>query len=178
MQVNNKLQFPSLETERLILKILTLNDTKEVFEHFSDIEVTKFMDIEPCREIKEAEEIITYHLEDSGCRWGLFDKNSGTFIGTAGFHYLRRTDQSFTAEIGFDLSKKFWKKGYMYEAMKEVISFGFNGLGLDMIDATVDPNNENSIKLIRKLGFEQDFELSSDKELYFFINKNLFNEAR
>lgn len=74
LRQGQKVEFPSLETERLNLRLLTLQDSKIVFKHFSDEEITRFMDIEPCKAVKEAEEIIRFHLEDSGCRWGLFDK--------------------------------------------------------------------------------------------------------
>lgn len=42
----------------------------------------------------------------------------------------------------------------MTEAMKEVMSFGFSSMGLDIIDATVDPKNERSIHLMKNLGLE------------------------
>jgi len=168
--MNMKLtQYPPLESQRLNFRILTTENAKEVFLHFSDIDVTRFMDIEPCKDIKEAEEIIKFHTDDSGCRWGLFDKSTQSFIGTIGFHYLRR-NPVFIAEIGFDLTKDFWGKGYMSEAMKEVINFGFNQMELEVIDATVDPNNEKSLNLMRKLGFNEDVELR-DNLVYFYLSK-------
>lgn len=69
---NQKIEFPSLETERLNLRILALQDADEVFKHFSDEDITQYMDIELCKDIQEAEEIIRFHTEDSGCRWGLW----------------------------------------------------------------------------------------------------------
>ncbi|WP_141136750.1 GNAT family N-acetyltransferase [Paenibacillus herberti] len=84
--------------ERLNLRILTLRDSEGVFKHFSD------------------EEIIAFHIEDLGCRWGLFDKNDNSLIGTCGFHYLRNTNDDFTAEVGFDLSKQRWGRGLMVKA--------------------------------------------------------------
>lgn len=50
----------------------------------------------------------------------------------------------WTAEVGFDLSKRYWGKGYMLEAMREVILFGFVGMELSTIDATVEPENDKS----------------------------------
>lgn len=55
--------------------------------------------------------------------------------------------------------------------MKEVISFGFREMGLDIIDATVEPENENSLRLMRKLGFEEHEELK-DNLVYFTLNKS------
>ncbi|AWV33655.1 hypothetical protein MHH60_00850 [Paenibacillus sp. FSL H7-0716] len=40
------------------------------------------MDIEPCKDLVEAEEIIQYHLEDLGCRWGMFENAKNEFVGT------------------------------------------------------------------------------------------------
>ena len=64
------------------------------------------------------------------------------FIGTCGFHCLRRTNDDFIAEVGFDLSKPYWGKGLMSEVIKDIIEFGFTKMGLTMIDATVESKNE------------------------------------
>lgn len=49
--------FPNVEIVRLYLRELTLADRQVVFEHFAEPDVTRFMDIEPCRDVKEAEGI-------------------------------------------------------------------------------------------------------------------------
>ncbi|WP_331459319.1 GNAT family N-acetyltransferase [Paenibacillus sp. FJAT-27812] len=96
-------------------------------------------------------------------------------MGTCGYHYLRKTDDVFTAEVGFDLSKRYWGKGLMFEAMKVVIDFGFSKMGLTIVDATVEPENERSIRLLRKLGFEREIELR-DHLIYFYLNRNRFED--
>lgn len=82
------IEYPPLETERIKLRLLTLEDINEVFTLFSDSEVTRYMDIEPCKDLLEAEEIIKFHMDDAGCRWGLYKKYDDTFLGTVGYHYL------------------------------------------------------------------------------------------
>lgn len=166
------MEFPALHTERIHLRILNLQDAGEVFEHFSDEEVTRYMDIEPCKNIEEAEEIIQYHIDDLGCRWGIFDKEQNILMGTCGYHYLRRDGNEFIAEIGYDLSKAYWGKGYMYEVMKEVIAFGFSEMGLTKIDATVEPENVRSITLMERLRFDRDAELR-DNLVYFVLGVRL-----
>jgi [ribosomal protein S5]-alanine N-acetyltransferase len=169
--MNNKtFVYPDLETERLNLRILTLEDADKVLVHFSDPEVTRFMDIEPCKTLKEAEEIIQFHMDDSGCRWGIFYKEN--FAGTIGFHYLRKNDTDLVAEIGFDLSKKFWGKGIMTEAIREVVHFGFAQMGLTTIDATVEPENDKSLNLMDKLGFQRADKLQDDL-VYFYLKKDI-----
>lgn len=171
---NNRITtFPSLETDRLHLRILTLQDAEAVYRHFSDEEITKFMDIELCKDIDEAEEIIRFHLEDSGCRWGLFDKDGNHLIGTCGYHCLRNTEEDSIAEVGFDLARPHWGKGLMHEALQAVIAFGFTGMGLTIIDGTVEPENERSIHLMRRAGFERETELR-DQLIYFYLNRESY----
>lgn len=165
-----KFHYPTLQTERLFLKILTLEHTAEVFRHFSDEDITRFMDIEPCKDMKEAEEIIQFHLDDIGCRWGLFTKEESQFIGTCGFHYFRENSDGVTAELGFDLAKSHWGKGYMREVMETVTEYGFSKMNLAKIDATVEPDNVRSLALMRRLGFTQAEELQ-DNLVYFYIKK-------
>ncbi|RXT03918.1 GNAT family N-acetyltransferase [Ammoniphilus sp. CFH 90114] len=160
----------ALETERVKLKILTLEDANDVFQHFSEEAVTAFMDIEACKTIQEAEEIIQYHIDDAGCRWGLYSKATNEFMGTCGYHYLRKTNEALIAEVGFDLSKRYWSKGIMYEVMKAVLEFGFKELSLDIIDGTVEPENNRSIQLLEKLGFTRESELR-DNLIYFYLTK-------
>lgn len=159
-------QYPTIQTERIKLEVLDLCDAEAIYEHFKDENVTRFMDIEPCKDIAEAEEIIRFHLEDTGCRWGLFDQDH-MLLGTCGYHCWYMDDKR--AEIGFDLSKAYWGQGYMVEAMEPVIRFGFEQMGLNKIEATVDPQNSRSINLLKKLGFIEDGYV--DNLIYFYLNK-------
>lgn len=162
--------YPSLETERMNLKILTRSDTENVFQHFSDEHVTKYMDIEPCKDLEEAKEIIQFHTDDAGCRWGLFHKESQAFMGTGGFHCLESKNEA-KAEIGFDLAKAYWGRGYMTEAITAMIQFGFTEMKLDYIEATVEAQNIKSIKLLEKLGFIRDVELR-DNLIYYCLKRD------
>ncbi|MGD0032297.1 GNAT family N-acetyltransferase [Paenibacillus illinoisensis] len=168
--------FPQIETDRLKLAILTLDDTKAVFRHFSDENVTRFMDISPCKDIDEAEEIIKFHIDDTGCRWGIFSKSHAQLIGTCGFHCWFQGEKS-RAEIGFDLARGYWGRGIMQEALKPVIDFGFNVMSLDFIEATVEQENEKSINLLRKLNFERETELRNQL-IYYFLFRERWDYAK
>lgn len=161
-----KLAFPVMETERLILRVLTLEDNAAVFRHFSDEEVTRYMDIAPCTDIREADEIIQFHLDDSGCRWGVFDKSTGQLAGTCGYHCWSPGNGA-KAEIGFDLSKEYWGRGLMSEAVSPVIQFGLQQMGLCKIEATVDPENIRSMRLLDNLGFQREKELAGGLVYYY-----------
>nr|WP_314590503.1 GNAT family N-acetyltransferase [Paenibacillus terrigena] len=160
--------YPNIETERLFMRELTLDDVEAVYRHFSYLEVTKFMDIEVCKDLREAEEIIAFHINDSGCRYGLFNKENNELVGTCGFHCWSTEDQETKAEIGFDLSPDYWGRGLMQEALMKVLRMGFNLMNLDYIEASTEVDNIKSQKLLTKMGFNQENELK-DNLVYFTL---------
>lgn len=169
----NKFEFPVIETERLILRDLTLGeeDVRSVLKHFSDTEVTRFMDIEPVKDYDEAKEIIRFHVEDSGCRWGLRKKDGNVFVGTCGFH--RWDKDRRIAEIGYDLSKQFWGQCLMYETLQAVLKFGFEKMDLSRIETTIEVDNHRSVNLVKRMGFDREDELR-DGLICFFLTKEHF----
>jgi ribosomal-protein-alanine N-acetyltransferase len=144
--------FPELETARLVLRALTLDDATAIYHHFSDDDVTRFMDIDACKSVDDARAIILFHANDSGCRWGLFDKATGLLLGTCGYYCWVQGPYA-QAEIGYDLGKAYWGQGLMQEALQEVLRFGFAAMHLQRIAAGVHLENGRSIGLLRKLGF-------------------------
>ena len=146
------MKFPRLETERLILRELSLDDATDVQRHFADPHVTEYMDIEPCADLDSAREIISFHLRDAGVRWGVFDRSSERLIGTCGFHCW--DEEAARAEIGYDLAKEHWDNGLMKEAVVASLRFAFDSMGLATVLAGVHPKNARSIGLLVRLGFE------------------------
>jgi len=160
LQVKGKnKKIPKLETERLILKELTRDDSKALFEHWSNEEVTKFMNIEPFSTVAEVISMIdllnNLFEKDEAIRWGIFKKDTKELIGTCGFN-SGLGEENFIGEIGYELGRKFWGKGFMKEALNVVIRYGFNTLNLNRIEAYVMLNNEKSSKLLEQLGFHRE----------------------
>ena len=147
--------FPEIQTPRVHLRLLDLEDAAEILEHFADERVTRYMDIDALRTLDEAREVIAFHVNDSGCRWGLFGSTSGKLIGTCGYHRWR-VDAPATAELGFDLGHAHWGRGIMQEVLPPVLAFGFDGMRLARIEATAEPENRRSIRLLERLGFERE----------------------
>ncbi|MFT5195000.1 MAG: ribosomal-protein-alanine N-acetyltransferase [Candidatus Promineifilaceae bacterium] len=160
------LSFPQFQTKRLLIRELTFEDSAALFEHFSDPDVTRFMDIDVLSSEAEAVSIINFHAKDSGCRWGLFWHENGELIGSCGYHCWER-GESNKAEIGYDLAQKYWGMGLMQEAIQPILKFGFNEMGLSMIEAEVEKENAQSSSVLKKLGFKLD--LTRDVELDWFI---------
>lgn len=162
--------FPEIETSRLILKEIVKKNDKEIFDIFSDKEVMKYYDIEPLDTIEAARKLIQMFdrrfMNKKGIRWGIFLKSNNQLIGTCGYQSVNK--QSLRAEIGYELLKKYWKKGLMKEALQAIIEFGFNEMSFNRIQALVEPENRNSIYLLHRIGFKEEGVL---KEYEFYKEK-------
>ncbi len=175
--------FPPLETKRLILRRLTLDDTDFVFRHFSDPEMTRFLlDEDPLTDRSQAEQLIRSYLDPIGKtynRWAIVRKSDAALIGTCGFHKWDK--RHHRAEIGYDLTPDAWGRGLMAEAVREMIRHGFESMRLNRIDALVYPENARSLRLLEKLSFKKEGLLRDyyrargeyfDHAIYSLLNNN------
>ena len=148
--------FPQLETERVILRKLQMNDAPSMFRYFSIDQVTKFYDLTTFTTEKQAEDLIEsllfkYEMREQ-IRWAIVLKDTEQFIGTCGFHELE--EEHWKAEIGYELHPDYWGKGIMTEVINAVVQYGLIEIGLNRIEAIYDTRNISSAKLLEKNGFE------------------------
>ncbi len=148
-------KFPQLETESLILREIKVSDTEAIFNFFSDKDVLRYYDAEPFTNIERARRLINNwndrFLTRKGIRWGITKKNDNIIIGTCGYRFWGKP--LFCTEIGYELTKTYWRQGIMSEALKAVIEFAFESTELNRIEATVMLENTPSMALLEKLGF-------------------------
>jgi [ribosomal protein S5]-alanine N-acetyltransferase len=150
--------FPKLETQRLILREITDLDTKGVFTFFSNEEVTKYYGQEPLENEDQAAILVNFfsesYREKRGIRWGVELKTTKELIGTIGFNALSLKHKR--GEIGYELHPRHWRKGYATEAIRKVLSYGLNEMGLTRIGAVVFLKNTASNELLLNLGFQKE----------------------
>jgi [ribosomal protein S5]-alanine N-acetyltransferase len=146
---------PILETERLILRPLREGDLDDLFEYAQDPQVADFGMWQPY----ESYEACSAHLgqlislyERFLKWWALEDKATGKMIGRC--ELARYDDDDRKAEIGYALNRDFWRRGLMREAMRVVLSHGYNVLHLDRVSAVVLMDNVASIALLEQQGFK------------------------
>lgn len=161
----------TLSTNRLVLRKILYDDVEFVRKHFGDEEVCRYMvDNEPITTLEEAEEIIKWshsdHTKPSNNRWLIVLKETNQPIGTIGYH--RWDPNNSIAEIGYDLSKEYWKQGLMNEAMELVLQFGFEKMGLNRIQAFVHIENIASYNILKKNSFCCEGII---RDMYFFRGK-------
>ena len=150
--------FPTLETERLILREIIKEDTEGIFACFSNDDVTRYYGQETLQNLEQAENFIeffqkNYH-DKRGIRWAIERKEDKGIIGTIGFNaWLPKHKR---AEIGYELHPNYWRKGYTSEAVLAVLTYGFDVMELTRIGAVVFKENEASQNLLTKIGFQEE----------------------
>ena len=154
----SNLEFPTLETTRLLLNRLTTDDREPLFAIFSDPDIIEHYDVERFKKVNDADQLIAYFDarfdSDTGIRWAIRDKSSGVFLGTCGFTHWNEFDHS--AVVGYELSSHFWGKGYASEAVGTIINFIFSDdfhFYVHRVEALILPSNQPSEKLLKSLGF-------------------------
>lgn len=163
--------FPVIETERLLLREITYDDTSAIFKNFSDPEIAKWFFEQPLTEIEQTNEFIDQFISDfkqgKGLTWAITLKENGQCIGTCGYGDVEIGDRG---EIGFDLAQEHWGKGLMSEGLVAVINYGFSVLKLPRVEAHTYSQNERAKHLLEKLGFQLDH-VSEDSH-YYLLSKD------
>ena len=152
------LDVPVLNTPRMRLRPLSLDDTAAIFDVHSDEETVKYWGHDRMTESAQAEKLIRENLagvqSGSSICWGLERQNPPGLIGTCTL--FRFDHQNRHAEVGYILQRACWGQGLGSEALAAMIDFAFNTLDLHRLEADTDPRNEASLALLRKFGFKHE----------------------
>jgi len=145
---------PVLETTRLVLRKMTLDDAGDMFEYARDPEVAKYVTWDAHRTIDDTlaflRSVHQRYREGKIASWGMEYKLHSRLIGTCGF--VSWKPRHNRAEIGYALSRAYWGKGVMTEAVREVIRFGFEQMKLNRIEARCKVQNLSSERVMQKVG--------------------------
>ncbi len=157
--------FPVLETERLLLRSVSMKDNKEVLLIRSSPSVNHFIQRAPTSSLKDAEEFIQKIIsggENGGTiYWIITMKDSDVMIGSICLWNF--SPDRTKAELGYELDPAFQQQGIMSEAMKCVLDFGLASLKLDKIEAFTHYGNKASKRLLEKNGFKL---IEGKKDMY------------
>jgi RimJ/RimL family protein N-acetyltransferase len=143
-----------LETERLIIRQLSVEDAPFIFELVNEPSWLRFIGDKKVRTIDDARNYILNGPIESYERngFGLYLielKETGAALGICG---LIKRETLKDVDIGFAFLPKFWGKGYAVEAGAAVIELGKTAFGLRRIVAITSPDNHSSIKVLERLG--------------------------
>jgi [ribosomal protein S5]-alanine N-acetyltransferase len=148
--------FEKIETDRLLIRKLSKEDAHAIFHYASDPEVTKYVFFQTHQTLEDTWKFLEFSLEKYEKKevapWGIEWKETGELIGTCDF--LWWSVEHKKAEIGYIISKEFWNRGIMSEAVKKLIQFGFEVMELNRIEARCNENNIASARVMEKVGMK------------------------
>ena len=152
---------PILETERLILRPVKEDDVTAIFDCWmQDEDVSRYMCWKASSDINEAKEFVSFELgnleNDEWNRFIIDLKESGEVIGTCLIFY---NDEEDNWDISYNLGKEYWGNGYTSEAMKKVMDYAIDVLGIKECIAVHAVENPASGRVIEKLGFQYEAEV-------------------
>ncbi|MDA0182402.1 GNAT family N-acetyltransferase [Solirubrobacter phytolaccae] len=158
--------FPSpLRTERLVLRFMTVSDIDDVHAYQSREDVCRYMTYEPRDRPTVAEKVTQYAdahvLAGDGDYWQIAATLDGRVIGDV--YFTIKSVEQQTAEIGWSLHPDFQGRGYMSEAAGAMLALAFDQVGLRRIIAVLDPRNDGSTALCRRLGLREEAHFVEDE---------------
>jgi RimJ/RimL family protein N-acetyltransferase len=150
---------PVLETSRLRLRALTLEDFTPLAQLWQHVDVVRYITGTPL----SLEAIWSKMLQMAG-HWALLgfgywvieDKERKTFYGSAGLGFFKRglpAPFDEVPEMGWVLHPDFHGHGYAFEAVDAILHWVPKRFGATPLVCMIDPDNQASLKLARKSGF-------------------------
>ncbi len=168
---------------------MTLNDAEAVFAYASDPEVTRYVSWETHRKIGDSESFLRSVVEGyergEAAEWGIVYKGDGRFVGGCGV--VRWELDHSRAELGYVLSREYWGRGLMPEAVRAMVSFGFGRIDLNRIEARCIAENTASARVMAKAGMLYEGTLRQrefikgayrDMKLYAILSSEYLRSAR
>lgn len=145
-----------LETDRLILRQWELTDAEDLYEHAKDPDVGPAAGWPAHKDVQESKRIIENVLRIDET-YAVCLKEDNKAIGSISLKFGDKTDltdKEDECEMGFWLGKKFWGKGIMPEAARELMRHAFEDLDIKKLWCAYYDGNEKSKRAQEKLGFK------------------------
>jgi len=150
-----KKEFPTIKTERFLLRQFADSDLENVFKGLSHPEVIQYYGVSfQTLEATKEQMVFFADLEknDTGIWFAICSADNKIFYGAAGLNNLSKEHKK--AEIGFWLIPDFWGHGIIKEAIPLICNYGFDNLELNRIEAFVETENKNCKNVMAKLDFQ------------------------
>lgn len=145
---------PTLQTERLLLRRITMRDAEDIFAYSKDVEVAKHVLWTAQRSASEARDYCRYmcrrYRQDAPSSWGIEQRSTGHLVGTIG--YMDYNEENATVEVGYSLARWLWNQGLTTEALSRVIAYTFETMHINRIEAQHETDNPASGRVMQKCG--------------------------
>ena len=147
--------FPIIETEHLLLRRITLDDTNDMFEMRKDPRMYEYLDAKVDKNPGETKAYISKMNhgidEEKWIIWAIEHMHSKKVIGTICIWNLNEEEKS--GELGYGIIPDYRGQGLMKESLVSVIEYGFEVMKLEVLEAYTEEHNEKSINLLESCEF-------------------------
>ena len=151
-------RLPILATPRLVLRPARMSDAADLYEYSKDAEVARHVLWTAHKSVHETRAYLRFLLKQyrSGQPGSFVIElvEERKVIGTIGFMWIQRENRS--AEVGYSLSRSYWNRGIMTEALGGLIAFGFDKLSLNRIEAQHESDNPASGRVMQHVGMKHE----------------------
>ena len=141
-----------LESERLILRNFTELDTDDLYRYAVDPEVGPRAGWKPHESRAESLAIVRMFISDDNV-WAIERKSDHRMIGSLGFHNDKWRNLPDARMFGYVLAQDCWGSGYMSEAVKRAMEYGFLDAGMRLLSVSHYTFNDRSRRVIEKCDF-------------------------
>lgn len=151
-----------LTTERLILRDFEEQDWRDTHAYESDPEVVRYQSFPPLTP-EASRDYIARDIAQRAQRprrtydLAVVPKEGVGVVGRCGLHISNL--ELAEGVLWYILNRRYWGQGYIPEAARAMLAFGFGQLGLHRIWADTDPRNLASIRVLEKLGMRREAHL-------------------
>lgn len=151
--------FTLITTERLVIRRLEAADLPALLAYRSDVELARYQSWEALTPEQGRALIAEMAVEEPGAPGGGFQfavalRAGGGLIGDVFFKLLDHDERQ--GEIGYTLARAYHGRGYATEAVRAVLGYAFEALGLHRVIAQVDCANTPSVALLERLGMRRE----------------------
>lgn len=161
-----------LYTERLILRPIQFDDLDDIYSYSCTPNVGPNAGWKPHESKAETLEIMNAIFLGKETVWGIEPKETAKIIGSIGLIDDQKREYDMVKMIGYAMGKPYWGQGFMTEAAREVIKFGFEELHLAAISAYCFPFNQRSKNIIKKCNFDYEGTLKTAEKIF---NGNIYD---
>jgi RimJ/RimL family protein N-acetyltransferase len=182
-------KLPDLDLDRVRLRPMDDGDAAAIFAMYSDSQTTRYLARPRLTDPSQAAEVVAKtkagYADGSSLQLAIERKADRAFLGLCLLFNFHKA--SARAEIGYTLAREHWSRGYMAEALPGLIDHAFGPLGLNRLEADIDPRNTASARVLRRFGFRPEGLLrerwivngeASDSEIYGLLRREWLGAPR
>lgn len=155
-----------LTTDRLLLRPIVAEDAEDIYEYSRNANVGPNAGWKPHESIEETRLIMERVFINQEGVLGIILRESGKLIGSIGLVKDPKRENDKARMLGYAIGEAYWGQGFMTEAVRELLRYGFEELNLDLISAYCYSHNQRSRRVLEKCGFLHEGTLRQCEQLF------------